>query len=176
VRVRGIVVATLLAINCASASHHDVAWDEQKLRVRVSPQFRLIGTQEFVLHNAARAEQHLFADGQRIVWIQFEQYLPGVEGVYDYSKDKLVKGRGADFRASVRQYTTPPENGSDRARAFELLRKSGVELPLPSTRVRLVHMPSADGRSEVMVIYAEPGVVDEATITTRALAAVQIVR
>ena len=80
----------------------------------VDTAFRYVGGQRFVLLGVADAEQHAFvaADAagniQRFYWVQFEQYLPGSQGRYDYAQDQGLTLNGREWRAQVRRYSTPP--------------------------------------------------------------------
>ena len=128
--------------------------------VRVARPFRYVGGQRFLLGDTADAEQHLFvvADANRevseLLWLQFEEYVPSVARAYNYADDPAVSSHGMKFFTNVRRYATPPQSGSDRDRAFKLLSSAGYSLNKIANRVRLVHIPSEDHRSEVMIIYA----------------------
>jgi hypothetical protein len=133
------------------------------IRIRVSPRFKYVGGQRFILRDIADAEQHFFveADAAKVIkslyWIQFERYLAGRDGQYAYDTDQPLTLQGWPLRAHVRRFTEPPAADSDRRKAYELLEKAGYVVPMPSTRVRLVHVPESNRRQEVMMIYLEPG-------------------
>ena len=68
-------------------------------RIQVSPAFTYVGSSRFILYGVAHAEQHLFvvagADRsvERLVWVQFEGYLPDNQHVYHYPpSDTIVLG------------------------------------------------------------------------------------
>ena len=132
------------------------------IRIRVRPNFRYAGGQRFILREVADAEQHCFVETSsqnavsRAYWIQFEQFLPGRSGKYAYESDQPMNLAGLSMRVHVRRFTEPPAADSDRQRAYDLLAKAGFVVPSPATRVRLVHLPEADGRQELMIIYLEP--------------------
>jgi len=143
--------------------------------LEVSPAFTYVGGQRFVLGGAADAEQHLFvlADAnkrvQRVYWIQIEELLPTRPGAYNYSADSTVTVYGLPFALNIRQYTTAPDSGSDRARAFALLHLSGYDIPEGAIRARLVYLPDSAARREIMIVYLEPP--SAAAIETAARAA-----
>jgi hypothetical protein len=127
----------------------------------VDPAYRYVGGHRFVLLGVADAEQHAFVvanaagDIQRLYWIQFERYLRTAPNArYDYSVDSLMTRDGLEWRVQGRRYTSAPDPTSDRAALYALAR-AGLRPPLPASRVRLVHLTSDDGRSELMVIYIE---------------------
>jgi hypothetical protein len=154
--------------------------------VDVSRSFRYAGAHRFILKGVADAEQHAFAEAdptgkvQRFLWFQFESLLPAASGVYDYSKDLAVTIGGREWRADVRRYTTPPEPDGDQAQLYAILARKNLRQPLPALRVRLVHLPPGDRRSELMIIYAEatdgtsaPTAAESEGIVARALAALR---
>lgn len=172
------LLALLLLVTCAHAPL-GVTSNILTLNVTVAPEFEFVGTQRFILREVADAEQHLFIDrtGTRIVWIQYEQYLPHVNERYEYPREQVVTlGGGEEFDVHVRRYDAPPDAGSDRAKAFELLASKGHRFDPPATRVRFVHVPANDARRELMIIYAERGEHDPAAIIERAKSAVRIYR
>lgn len=139
-----------------------LALDAGRLRqLGVGAPFTYVGGQRFILGGNADAEQHLFvvADSARVVqrlyWIQLEEYLPSQPGAYHYSADSVVTVDGFTVAANFRTYTSPPDPGSDRARAFDYLNARGYTVPQGSTRVRLVWLPESPARREVMIVYLE---------------------
>lgn len=140
------------------------------LQIRVDSSFHYIGAQRFILRDVADAEQHVFADAdaakmiRRMYWIQFEQYLPGRGGEYNYESDAAATAWSLPWRTHVRRFTEPPATGSDRDRVHQLLERHGFRVPLPSVRARLTYVPVADRRQELMIIYLEPaGAADPTT-------------
>ena len=160
-----------------------VSKSDPPITIQVSESFKYAGGQRFILRQVADAEQHFFVDVdekktiRRMYWIQFEHLLPGHDGAYSYEKDQpmLLGDRG--FRVHVRRVTDAPASDSDRARVYQYLEQAGYLVPIPATRVRLVYVPEADPRQEVMIIYAEasgatgePTPEEVASITERAKA------
>ena len=126
-----------------------------------SKEFRYVGGQRFILRKTADAEQHFFvAPGKagtvrRLYWIQFEKLLPGIGESYDYSRDEAVTVGGVSFRRNVRRWDAPAEPDSDRGAMCAFLAKRGYQVPDGAVRIRLVHVPDANRREELMIIYAE---------------------
>lgn len=136
--------------------------DDPPIRIQVAPSFKYAGGQRFILRDVADAEQHFFVETDnrnavsRLYWIQFERFLPGLGGKYAYDSDQPMNLAGLSMRVHVRRFTEPPPPDSDRQRAYDLLTKAGFVVPSLATRVRLVHVPEADDRQELMIIYLEP--------------------
>jgi hypothetical protein len=178
--MRQSLVLMILLVACVPAMHI-VESEVLPVTVAVGSEFRHVGTQRFTLRDRTSVEQHLFfdAEDQRILWIQFERLLPNQEGSYDYARDDRRTIGGTEFAVQVRQYDSPPEPDSDRGHAQELLASRGLTFPPLANRVRLVHVPDHDGRSELMIVYAEKTtdpLTDEevSAITERALRAIGV--
>jgi hypothetical protein len=157
-------------------------------RVRVDKAFRYVGGHRFILRDVADAEQHFFvvagADGvvQRLYWIQFEHYLPGRGGVYDYSKDVPLSAWGMTLRTHVRRFVEPPAAGSDRQQVHQFLSRSGLTMPATFVRARVVYVPGEDRRQELMIIYVERDsgrdltTEEQASLVQRAVRGLEITR
>jgi hypothetical protein len=159
-----LLFAALLSLQCKVQEHTVTS---REANVTVAERFRYVGGQRFVLRDVADAEQHLYVvagpSGEitELLWLQFEHYLPTVPGTNDYKPDRVTRRNGVDFFTSLRRYSEAPQPGSDRRRAFDLLAEKGYRTDKLSARVRLVHLPSDDRRSEVMIIYSVPGDANE---------------
>ena len=157
--------------------------------ISVQRGFRYAGGQRFILKGVADAEQHAFAEVDvngaimRFYWFQFESLLPAATGAYDYSKDTLVEFAGLDWRAQVRRYAARPAADGDQAALYKLFAARGWRTPLPAIRARLVYVPRADPRQELMIIYAEatpssgqPTAKESADLIGRAQAGLRLIR
>src|ERR687894_628686 len=73
------------------------------VQISVDPGFTYAGGPRFELYGIAHAEQHLFvvADEQhtvrRLVWVQFEGFLPDNERTYRYPVTQTVTIGGVEF-------------------------------------------------------------------------------
>ena len=130
-----------------------------------SDDFQYVGSQVVNLYGTADAEQHVFyAPGKsgsmpRFYWIQFEHYLPTNSHTYNYRPDRTIDIGGlqfiydvaaiSDYRAAVR------DPRSDGAAVAALFAKHNITFPAKLARARMFHLPSADRRSELMIIYGE---------------------
>jgi hypothetical protein len=144
--------------------------------IRVAAAFKYVGAQRFILRDVADAEQHVFVDAApavtpqavlRMYWIQFERYLPGRGGTYDYSADAPRSEWGWPWRLHIRRFDAPAVIGSDRHQVDEMLRRAGYRVPTVADRVRLVYVPETDRRQELMIIYLEPAAADGGSADAR---------
>lgn len=133
-------------------------------RIEVDSAIPYVGLQRFILYDVADAEQHLFAEADkemritRFYWLQFEGYLPNnPRASYNYKSPKSVDIGGLSFvvDANPRKYGGPMRAGSDGARMVKMLESKGFHFPAAAALVRMVHVPDAAKRSELMIIYAE---------------------
>ena len=141
-------------------SEHD-----PKITLELKGPVQYVGADRWELYGNADAEVHLFVEADsskkvsRFYWIQFEAYLPSHPfsqyngytspvhadiGGFDFIVDGGVRGAGG---------TTRP--GSDREHIMKLLAAKGYTLPDGMIMRRMVHLPTADRRKELMIIYAE---------------------
>jgi hypothetical protein len=71
----------------------------------------------------------------------------------------VTKIGGLSFLTDTRIYTDysvlKPSPDSDGARGRALLAAKAYRLPTAAIRVRMIHLPNADNRSELMIIYLE---------------------
>src|SRR3712207_5888134 len=73
------------------------------VQIAIAPDFAYVGGLRFQLYGIAHAEQHLFviADERRtirrLVWVQFEGFLPDNQRAYRYPATQTVYLDGAPF-------------------------------------------------------------------------------
>lgn len=157
--------------------------------IQVQRDYRYAGAHRFILKGVADAEQHAFAAVdptgaiERFYWFQFESLLPAAKGAYDYSGDERLPLAGLEWRTQVRRYTAAPEADGDQAALYKLFAARGWRQPLPALRARLVYLPTADRRAELMIIYAEatasaapPTAKESAELLSRAQAGLRLLR
>lgn len=155
----------------AHAMHHirnRTVFSEESPRVKliVRRGFRFIGSQEVTLYGSAEAEQYLFVKPgpekivERFYWIQFEHFLPTNNRTYNYDSTRTTRigdlqfiynvGSWPDYASAVAE-----DPASDGAAIERLLGKQHLSFPQRAVHVRMFHLPSADHRSELMIIYGE---------------------
>jgi CubicO group peptidase (beta-lactamase class C family) len=128
--------------------------------------FSYLGGQVVPLYGNAVAEQFLFAtpgnDGraQKFFWVQFEHFLPTNNRTYEYPSQKRVNIGVLPFTYDVKSFSDyaaiqESEPGSDGAAMISLLAAHHLRFPARAARVRLIHLPTPDHRTELMIIYGE---------------------
>jgi len=94
-----------------------------------------------------------------LFWVQFEHYLPSNDHRYNYKPDQTTRIGSLNFIYDSRLYADftalQPRADSDGARMRQLLQSKGFKLPTAAARIRLIHLPEPDNRSELMIIYLE---------------------
>jgi hypothetical protein len=135
------------------------------VRLEFDKEFKYVGTQNFILYDVARAEQHFFVDAdrqgriKRFYWVQFEGYLPSNTHAYNYKVNKMVNIGGFDFIAdayprNLKGNLGRPDSDGNRARAF--LESKGYRMSSDDIMSqRLVHLVGGAKRNELMIIYTE---------------------
>jgi hypothetical protein len=135
-----------------------------RLRIQVPREATYLGAERWHLFDVADCEVHVFveADARKVVkrlyWIQFEEYLPSEKQArYDYASNAIRRIGGLDFAIRARFGPTddPVKEGSDAEHVRKLVKAAGYAMPPGMMNVRLVHLPDASHRREIMVIYAE---------------------
>lgn len=137
-----------------------------KADLTFSNDFQYAGSQHLTLYGNAEAEQYLFVhaskggDIERFYWVQFEHFLPSNSRTYDYSSDHKTKIGTTEFLYDVKtwpEYASmqAEDPQSDGAAVVRLLARHALRFPRRAARVRMFHFPSADRRSELMIIYGE---------------------
>lgn len=140
--------------------------------------FRYVGGQAVNLYGNADAEQHLFVKGadngpvQAFCWVQFEHFLPTNKMTYEYKSDRPTELGGLPFLSNVKSFPDyagmqAEDSRSDGAAIARLLAQHGLAFPKRAVHVRLIHLPTPDHRTELMIIYGE-AVPDDSTIPVRA--------
>jgi len=137
-----------------------------KAEISFNNGFRYVGGHRVNLYGNADAEQHLFvqasANGkiERFYWVQFEHFLPSNSRTYDYASDHKTKVGSMEFAWDVKawpDYATMQgeDPQGDGAAATRLLAQHNLTFPKETVRVRMFNLPTADHRSELMIIYGE---------------------
>jgi hypothetical protein len=139
--------------------------EKPAVRIEFDKGFKYAGSQDFILYDVARAEQHFFVDAdkdgriKRLYWVQFEGYLPSNDHTYRYRVNKTANIGGLEFIAdasarNVKGNQGRPDSDSARARAF--LESKGYRMASDDVMSqRLVHLVDEAKRNELMIIYME---------------------
>lgn len=168
--------------------HRLISDRDPHIVIEVPAALAYYGADRFKLYGVADCEIHAFAekdgDGrvERMLWLQFEAYLPQKPELrYDYPPAKHIRSQGMDFLLSsyVMAGRDTGKPGGDREHFVALLGAHGARLPDAMMYVRLVHL--LDARRELMIIYGEPAPGDAAGrsdwadgLTARAIEALRL--
>lgn len=135
------------------------------VQITIDPAFAYVGGPSFEPYGIAHAEQHLFviADEQdtiqRLVWVQFEGFLPDNQRTYNYPVTQTVHLGGTEFIYDTSTVAIAPaiaeRPDSDVAAAWDHLQAHGYRMPEEIQAQRFVHIIEPDNRNELMIIYAE---------------------
>jgi hypothetical protein len=137
-----------------------------KVQVSIAKGFRFVGTQQINLYGNAEAEQFVFVKGGRggtvesFYWLQFEHFLPSNDMTYNYGSLSPSQVGDLQFNCDVRSWPDltaafEEDPGSDAAAGARLLAKQNLSFPRKAVLVLVFHLPSADHRTELMIIYGE---------------------
>ena len=136
-----------------------------KAQFSIGKGFRFMGTQRVNLFGNAEAEQYIFARpgrgdiAEQFYLIQFEQYLPTNNFTYNYASMPAIQMGDLPFNYDVKSWPDLGpllmEEKSDGAAMEQLLAKRHLSLPHDTAMVRMFHIPSADRRMELMIVYGE---------------------
>ena len=137
-----------------------------KATLKIAKPFRFVWTQQGNRYGNAQAEQYLFVKAgfhgmvDRFYWIQFEHFLPTNKHTYNYDATRTTQIGNLQFVYDVRSWPNyaaihASDPASDGAAIERLLAKHGLSLPERAVQVRMFHLPSADHRAELMIIYGE---------------------
>jgi hypothetical protein len=140
--------------------------ESPKVDLTVRKGYRFIGTQQVNLYGLAEAEQYVFARQGRdnavesFYWIQFEHFLPSNDRTYSYRSKHTTQIGDLSFVFNVGSWPDYAAEmagnpASDGAAIERLLEKQHLSFPHRAAHVRMFHSPSADHRSELMIIYGE---------------------
>lgn len=170
------VVAAALALVAARSGSVDAAQGTAHGRVlrstafpvgtiTVAPRLAYVGSDSFVLYGLASAEIHVWVDAddgrvRRMVWVQFERYLPDNNDTYDYSDQpgRLKLGSHLFFNG-VRFFNLAEDrqkwrSGSDYEHVLRLLEAPGLSLGPELAELALFRV-DGPARRELMIICME---------------------
>ncbi|HLF15366.1 MAG TPA: hypothetical protein VI932_10805 [Bacteroidota bacterium] len=162
-------VLVVLAASCGEPSERSVEGNilRSQRRPAIAMEFdktlTYVGSQEFVLYDRARVDQHFFIEDvngviKRLYWIQFEGYLENNAYVYNYSKLPTIRIAGHEFHNNSGFAQIPeemPEDDSDQAHATAFLYDRGYQFAREGMFQRMIWLWDESARNELMIIYVE---------------------
>lgn len=140
--------------------------ESPRAKLSIRGNLRFIGAQQINIHGNSQAEQYVFAgfDRKNIVdkfyLIQFEHFLPTNRMAYDYDTMQTTQVDDFQFRYDVKSFSglgtlLREDQGSDGQALERLIERKHLVLPRNTVLVRMFHLPSADRRTELMILYGE---------------------
>jgi hypothetical protein len=155
-----------------------VSGESPKAELSIAKEFRFAGTQTVNLYGNADAEQFLFTTPGpgntvgRFYWLQFEHFLPTNDMKYNYDSTRTAQLGDLSFVYDVKGFSDfaallTSDPASDGAAMQRLLAKQNLSFPHKTVMVRMFHLPTADHRTELMVIYGE-ALPQDTTVPARA--------
>lgn len=165
--------------------------DTPKIKIKFDKKFKFVGSQKFVLYNRADAEQFFFVDADnqkinRLYMLQFENYLPKIDAIYNYNEPQSVKIGGLDYFSNTEivpdvKAALGAVSDSDIAKAAAFLQSKNFIQMKSLLYQRFVRVVSDDKRSEFIILYIEnaDGIDAEATksdLQNRAMTSFKIIK
>ena len=135
------------------------------LQVVTAPEFRWVGSFVFDLDAGARVERHVFVEGSpdvtRLIVVQFEAFLPGVDDHYRYGlRDPRVLG-GETYGTSTSALNVAEERAAapkaEMARTADFLASKGLALADGHAVARFARIVGEERRREILIFYHEVG-------------------
>lgn len=133
--------------------------------ITIDPAFTYLGGPRFELYGIAHAEQHLFVTADerqalgRLVWVQFEGFLPNNQRTYRYAVTDTVSVGGVPFIYDASPLdidaAIAERPDSDLAAVRNFLAAQGYHIGGTVLGQRFVHLIDPDKRNELMIIYGE---------------------
>jgi hypothetical protein len=143
-----------------------ISKESPKAKLTIPKGFRFIGNQQINLYGNSETEQYVFARSgtgntvEGFYLLQFEHFLPTNNLTYKYDAMQPTQTGDLSFIYDVKGFsdlaaTLAGDQASDGAALERLLAKQNLSLPHKSALVRMVHLPSIDHRTELLILYGE---------------------
>ena len=142
-----------------------ISKDAPELRLKFGKKFKFAGSQRFVLYDRANAEQYFFVEAannkiKRLYMLQFEGFLPKIDGTYDYNEPQTVEIGGSRYFSNTENIANVEAAlsavpGSDIAKAAKFLQDKGFTLMKSLKYQRFVRVLDEDKRREFIILYIE---------------------
>lgn len=161
-----------------------------QLRLKFDKKFKFGGAHEFVLYDRAKAEQFFFIEAEnkkikRLYMLQFESFLPNIQGKYDYNEPQTVEVGGLKYFSNSEnipnvEMALQAVPDSDIAKAAKFLQDKGFVLMKSLKYQRFVRVLDDAKRSEFIMLYIEDaengGNAETKDLPSRALANFKILK
>lgn len=133
------------------------------VRIEIDPAFRYIGRMPFTIRNVAGGERIVFADAQgktirRMVVLQFEGFLPGVDEIYRYDFSRAREIGGLRWRDNAWVYCTAAQiaaGGNEGTQMHRWLAEQGHQTPDVQLMYRFLTLGDERRKDELIIFYLE---------------------
>ncbi len=135
-----------------------------KIRVKVDPRFRYVGSFSFVIPGMAEGERYVFVDARaervnRLFIAQFEGILPTSTETYNYGFATALSLGGHRFRENTFAFSNRKgreENpASEGPLTVDFLTRNGYVVEDEMMASRLVTVPDPERKHELILFYME---------------------
>lgn len=130
------------------------------LRVRPGAGFRYLGSHPFRIRDVAGGERHVFADidgsrVRRLLLLQFEGFLDGVDDTYNYRITNPVVLGGETYNQNVYLFSSRGDLAPEGVATKAFLERHGLVWPDEQMMSRFVRVVDAARRHELIIFYDE---------------------
>jgi hypothetical protein len=130
------------------------------LRLSADPGFRYLSAHSFRIRNVAGGERHVFVDTEgrrvrRLLLLQFEGYLDGVEGSYRYGITNPVVLGGETYSQNVYLFSSQGDLAPEGIATRTFLEQHHLEWPDEQMMSRFVRTVDPARRHELIIFYDE---------------------
>ncbi len=159
-----------------------------EIRLKFNKKFKFAGSQEFVLYERAKAEQYFFFEAEnkiikRLYMLQFESFLPEIDGKYDYNEPNSIEIGGIKYFSNSEnipnvEAALKAVPDSDIAKAAKFLQDKGFILMKSLKYQRFVRVLDDSKRREFIVLYVEDAEIpnNNGDLQNRALANFKVLK
>lgn len=141
-----------------------VSTSEPKLAIKIDDGFRYLGEHPIRIRDVAAGERLVFADlegskARRLLIIQFEGFLPGIDNEYRYNLSNNPIVAGYPFRSNAYAFdfvkSAKDNPGLESAATARFLASQGIAAPPQLAMWRSLTVVSSDKRKEMLIYYLE---------------------
>jgi hypothetical protein len=130
------------------------------LRLRADTGFRYLGAHPFRIGDVAAGERHVFADtsgfrARRLLLLQFEGFLDGAEGSYNYRITNPTVLGGETYNQNVYLFSSRGDLAPEGVATRAFLERNGLDWPDEQMMSRFVRTVDPERRHELIIFYIE---------------------
>lgn len=130
------------------------------LRLRPDPGFKYLGGHPFRIRDVAAGERHVFVDAEgsrirRLLLLQFEGFLDGVDHTYNYRITNPVALGGETYHQNVYLFSANGDLAPEGIATKAFLEGHGLVWPDEQMMPRFVRVVDTARRHELIIFYTE---------------------